>query len=217
MSGLLHSPAALRQLLAERFPPSRPRPAELLPTGISALDEAIGGGLPAGGLTEVVALGPSSGGQLFISRLLAATRSTRGRAALVDGRDAFDPPSHEPETLRHLLWVRCRTFAEAMQAMDILVRDANLALVMADLRDFDPRECRRLPVTAWYRLQRAAEQTGLAALILTPAALVGGAQLRLALRDGFHLGDFDEERGRLIERLPFEVQRSRAQAERRTA
>jgi len=188
-----------------------------MPTGIGALDEAIGGGLPAGGLTEMVAPGPSSGGQLLISRLLAATRSARGRAALVDGLDAFDPQSHEPEILRHLLWVRCRALTEAMQVADILVRDANLALVMVDLRGFAVRDYRRLPPTCWYRLQRAVEQTGLAALILTGAALVGSAQLRLALSDCLHLSDFDEERDRLAARLPVELQRSRAHAERRTA
>ena len=161
--------AALRLLLTERFPQAAPRPAAVLPTGVAAIDDAAGGGLPVGGITEVVALAPSSGGQLLISSLLAATRARRMRAALVDARDAFDPQSHEPLLLQHLVWVRCRTLDEAMHAADILVRDANLSLVMLDLRGIESRSVRGVPATTWYRLQRALERTDMAMVVLTAA------------------------------------------------
>ena len=134
MRGSPESLAALRRLLAERFPQAPPRPAAVLPTGVAAIDEAGDGGLPLGGITEAVVRAPSAGGQLLVSSLLAATRARRMRAALVDAFDAFDPRSHEPPLLQHLLWVRCRTLDEAMSAADILVRDANLGLLMLDLR-----------------------------------------------------------------------------------
>jgi hypothetical protein len=141
--------------------------APVLPTGVAAIDDVAGGGLPVGGITEVVALAPSAGGQLLISSLLAATRARRMRAALVDALDAFDPQSHEPSLLQHLVWVRCRTLDEAMHAADILVRDANFALVMVDLRGIEWRALRRVPATTWYRLQRALERTDMAMVVFT--------------------------------------------------
>jgi hypothetical protein len=167
MRGSPESLAALRLLLAERFPQAAPRPAAVLPTGVAAIDDVAGGGLPVGGITEVVALAPSSGGQLLISSLLAATRARRMRAVLVDARDAFDPQSHEPLLLQHLIWVRCRTLDEAMHAADILVRDANMALVMVDLRGLEWRALRGVPATTWYRLQRVLERTDMALVVLT--------------------------------------------------
>jgi hypothetical protein len=167
MRGSPESLAALRLLLAERFPQAAPRPAATLPTGVAAIDEAGDGGLPLGGITEVVALAPSTGGQLLIARLLAATRRQRRRAALVDALDAFDPQSHEPPLLQHLVWVRCRTLDEAMHAADLLVRDANLALVMLDLRGVAGRALRGVPATTWYRLQRALERTDMALVVFT--------------------------------------------------
>jgi len=221
-------------MLAERFPPSAPRPAAVLPTGVAAIDEAGDGGLPVGAITEVVALAPSAGGQLLISRLLAATRARRMRAALVDALDAFDPCSHEPPVLQHLVWVRCRTLDEAMHAADILVRDANLALVMLDLRGGAPRAVRSVPATTWYRLQRALERTDLAMVVFTTAApsrpafsrapgpgpvggLVGSARLRLTLAAGFPLDALAGEQTGLAFHLPVEVERNRVHEERRSA
>ena len=167
MRGSPESLAALRLLLTERFPQAAPRPAAVLSTGVAAIDDVAGGGLPVGAITEIVALAPSSGGQLLISSLLAATRARRMRAALVDALDAFDPQSHEPLLLQHLVWVRCRTLDESMHAADILARDANLALVMVDLRGVAPRALRGVPATTWYRLQRALERTDMAMVVFT--------------------------------------------------
>jgi hypothetical protein len=217
MRGSPESLAALRRLLAERFPPAAPRFAAVLPTGVTAIDELTGGGLPAGGITEVVAPAPSSGGQLLMLSLLAVTRARRARAALVDGLDAFDPQSHEPSTLQHLVWVRCRMLDEALHAADLLVRDANFALVVVDLRGFTLPALRRVPATTWYRWQRAVERTDLALVVLTTVALVGSARLRLNLAGTFLLAAFDEEQTRLAFRLQVEVQRSRGQEERRSA
>jgi hypothetical protein len=241
MRGSPESLAALRLLLAERFPQAAPRSAATLPTGVAAIDEAGDGGLPVGGITEVVALAPSTGGQLLISRLLAATRMRRMRAALVDALDAFDPQSHEPPLLQHLVWVRCRTLDEAMHAADLLVRDANLALVMVDLRGVAGRALHGVPATTWYRLQRALERTDMAMVVFTaenretgklgnremageignghpaPLGLVGSARLRLTLAGSFPLATLAGEQARLAFRLPVEVQRRHAHEARRSA
>lgn len=176
------SPAlpALRQLLRERFPASAHGRAAPLATGLPAIDE-VTGGLPRPALTELVCAAPSCGSQLFIGQLLDVTRAAAQRVALVDAGDAFDPVSWPPGLLEHFIWVRVGSADQAMAAADLLVRDANLALVMLDLRHASPGKLRRIPASQWYRLQRALESTTLAALVISPMAMVPSAQLRLEL------------------------------------
>jgi hypothetical protein len=217
MLGPPQSVDGLRRLLSERFPPALSRSAAVLRTETPALDEPGGGGLPLGAITEVVSLQPSSGGQLLILKLLEITRLQRSRVALIDGIDAFDPRSHQPAGLEHLVWVRCHTLDETMHAADILAHDANLALVMLDLRGFTVPELRRVPASTWYRLQRAIERSDTALLVLTTQPLVSSAVLRLNLCGAFTLADLDALQPDLVHALPAEVQRNRLQLERRSA
>jgi hypothetical protein len=199
---------ALRHLLAERFP-SVPRTAgRRLPTGLAALDETTGG-LPLGAITELVCGAPSCGGHLFLGQLLAVTRAARQRVALIDGADSFDPASHPADVLCHLLWVRCPGTAAALQAADILARDANLGLVVLDLRRAPAGELRRTPPAFWYRLQRAVEPADLALVVETPHAAVPSARLRLVLAAGHSAAALDEGRPALAVRLAPAVQRQR--------
>jgi len=69
----------------------------------------------------------------------------------------------------------------ALAATDLLTRDANLGLVVLDLRDLTERELRRTPASFWYRLQRAVEPADLALVVITPRATVPSAQLRFVL------------------------------------
>ncbi len=177
----------LRQLLAERFPQTPRESRGSHPTGIAGIDAALGGGLPAGRLTELVSARPSSGGQSALSRILSETRAARERVALVDGSDAFDPSAVPPDCLRHLVWVRCRDCSQAFAAADILVRDGNYAVVVLDLRGLDERALRRTPPTAWHRLQRAAEAGGAAVLVQTEFPLAPAVPARLVLEEGLPL------------------------------
>ena len=187
----------LRQLLADRFP-SAPRPATgVLPTGIPAVDEVLGG-LPRRGLTELVCAAPSTGGELFIAQLLALTRRQSARVALIDATDNFDPQSIPPDELQHLVWVRCRSIPQAMAAADLLAREASLDLVMLDLTCGALSALRRIQDHTWYRLQRAVEQTNLVFLALTPVRLVASAQLRLQLSQPHALARQQSARPRLI-------------------
>ena len=54
----------LRQLLAERFPQICAAPDERLPTGVPAMDAAIGGGLPKSAITELTSPNLSAGSAL---------------------------------------------------------------------------------------------------------------------------------------------------------
>ncbi len=61
--------AALRSLVAARFPQKTRRQGLAGPTGVPALDLALGDGLPASQLTELVSSAPSSGAQLVLAQL----------------------------------------------------------------------------------------------------------------------------------------------------
>ncbi|MDP2138341.1 MAG: hypothetical protein Q8J74_10880 [Candidatus Didemnitutus sp.] len=203
--------AALRHLLAELFPAAPRTHATVLPTGIATLDEEIGG-LPRRAITEIIPVGPSCGSQLLLGQLLAVTRTQQRRVALIDGCDQFDPASSSPDLLAHVVWVRCRSLAEALSAADLIVRDANFSLALLDLRGATARELHRIPATFWYRLQRAVEQTDLALVITTPHACVPSAQLRLELGRPAEFHELEAERPALLAQLLPVVLRQRRAA-----
>jgi hypothetical protein len=212
--------AELRRQLAERFPTAARPPGRALSTGISAIDDATGG-LPLGAVTEIVCTAPSCGSQLFLGQLLAVTRTTRTRVGLIDATDAFDPDSFSADLLTHLVWVRCPTdtpasakitaTALALQAADLLARDANLGLVVLDLRYAPAADLRRIPGPQWYRFQRAVEPTDLAFVVLTPRPSVPSAQFRLVLHISHDQTAFARERPVLTAPLSPTFQRQRLQ------
>src|SRR5688572_8871020 len=210
MSAAPEKLAALRQLLAERFPTVPRSTGGVLPTGIPAVDDATGG-LPLSALTEVVCAAPSCGSQLLIGQLLTATRATRTRVALIDSTDSFDPASFDEDLLAHLVWVRCASTTAALNAADLLARDANLGLVILDLRRAPEADLRRTPSTQWYRLQRAVEPTDLALVVETPRASVPSAQVRFKLTTSHDIRAFDCERTALTTALSPTIQRQRVQ------
>src|SRR5258708_1209892 len=84
----------LRKLLVERFPHTPvPAATRRLITGLSFLDQAIGGGLPKGAITELISAQISAGSASLIHALLQAGQRNHYFVALIDGRDAFDPAS----------------------------------------------------------------------------------------------------------------------------
>src|SRR5262245_22170337 len=99
----------LRQLMAERWPHVRTGlgPAQLLPmlpTGVSQLDTLLGGGIPAGELTELVGEGLGSGSAQVVHHFLRQTAADGRFLALVDGADSFDADAAESASLARLLW-----------------------------------------------------------------------------------------------------------------
>jgi hypothetical protein len=202
--------AELRHLLAERFPTVPRTTGRVLPTGIPAIDDATGG-LPLSAITEVICAAPSCGGYLLIGQLLAATRATRTRVALIDSTDSFDPASFDEDLLAHLVWVRCGSTTAALSAADLLARDANLGLVVLDLRRASDADLRRTPSTQWYRLQRAVEPTDLALVVETARAAVPSAQVRFKLGTAHDLTALDRERLTLTAELAPTLQRQRLQ------
>ena len=210
MSVARKSIAELRRDLAKRFPSAARTAGRVLPTGLAAIDDAAGG-LPIAAVTELVCTAPSCGGHLLLAQLLALTRTERRRVALIDSTDSFDPASFAPDLLAHLVWVRGISTAQALAAADFLARDANLGLVVLDLRRAPEADLRRIPGPQWYRLQRAVEPTDLALLVLTPRPSVPSAQLRLVLSAAHTSGAFEAERPALAAALTPLLQRQRLQ------
>jgi hypothetical protein len=213
----------LRQFLAERLPrarlgmaPERMVPAAL-PTGIESIDQGLGGGLPQGAFTELVAPGEGSGSAQFIHSLLRHTASAGRFLTLVDGADSLDIDALEPEALAHLLWVRCRSTAEALQTTDLLLRDRNIALVVLDLKLNPAHELRRIPGTLWYRLSRLMEQHGGTVLVITPQPLVAGAAARIVSRTRLDHRDLERSPDTLDLRFETEQRRVREAGARQTA
>ncbi len=97
--------------LAHRIPSAlTPRPQHAqptIPTGIPAVD-ALTGGFPRGGLTEICGVTSSGRTSLLISFIAQLTQAGEV-CTLVDASDTFDPRSaaHAGIVLSRLLWVRC--------------------------------------------------------------------------------------------------------------
>jgi len=184
----------LRQLLAERFPQTFAPAADRLATGVPAIDQLVGGGLPKNAITELSSPNLSAGSALLVYALLQNAHRAGYFLALVDGRDSFDPQPMGNMRLANLLWVRCAKAFEAVQAADLLLRDGNFPLVLLDLVLNTPEELRKIPQTNWYRLQRLAEAAPAAFLVLTRASIISSAQLKLSLDNTWKIADLEQER-----------------------
>jgi hypothetical protein len=199
----------LRKLLAERFPQPPFSVVTRLVTGLSFVDQTIGGGLPKGAITELISPQISAGSASFIQALLQAAHRDRYFLALIDGRDSFDPSALselDNARLRNLLWVRCSKALEAVKAADLLLRDGNFPLLIIDLVFNSPEELRKIPQTTWYRFQRLVESAPTACLVLSRHGMVSSAQFKIVLENSWCLETFEEAEA--ISRLQMRVQRS---------
>jgi hypothetical protein len=198
----------LRQLLAERLSRSDAYKEEgTCVTGLPALDEI---GIPSGALTEIVSsttAGP--GGGLLLYGLLHAAIQQGQRVLLIDGKKAFAPRDLPQSELNGLLWTRCREAGEAIKAADLAVRDGNMPLVILLLTVNPANELRRIPATAWHRLQMLAEKSAVTLLAFTPHAQIGCARLRLSVGGNFPLDRLHLDRNKLLPALHVRVERRR--------
>src|ERR1700730_18042263 len=196
----------LRKLLVKRFPHA-PAPASTrLSTGLSSLDQTIGGGFPKSAITELISPNFSAGSASLIHALLQAAQRDRYFLALIDGQDSFDPSASDSGCLRQLLWVRCQKTFDAIKVAGLLLRDGNFPLVIVDLVLNAPEELRKIPQTSWYRLQRLVEAAPTACLILSRQSRVSSAQLKIVLDNSWTLETLETDDA--ISRSRFRVQRS---------
>lgn len=117
------SAAALRlqieSALADRIPSAlTPAPRVLrptAPTGVAALDDRLGGGLPLGAISELT--GPEGSGRTSLALSFVSGLTDVGRVcAWIDVSDALDPESAAAAgvDLDRLLWVRCGREAQQL-------------------------------------------------------------------------------------------------------
>lgn len=212
-----HSVVDLRNLLASRFPHLRqgvetPGPSPNLATGIRPLDVLLGGGLPQGEFTELIACGNGSGSTEVIHELLNHLARSRQFLALIDGLGSFDPGAVEPAVLTRLLWIRCRQTREAFQAADLLLRDRNFPVVVLDLKLNPLRELRKVQASTWYRYARLLEHNQTTVLVITPQQLVSGASYRVSVESALGIDALSQSRPELLSCLRFKLLRATAVA-----
>lgn len=153
--------------------PRRRAGAGVLATGLDPFDGLLGGGLPRGGLTELVGRG-SCGRLTLLYAALCAVTDAGEAAALVDLGDVLDPQAAAEHGVRleRLLWLRPRRLGDAVAAAEMLV-ETGFPLVALDLGL--PPVRGRAPLAAWLRLARGAGERGAVALAASPYRLSGCA------------------------------------------
>jgi len=160
-------------------------PEARLSTGFPDLDDLLGGGIPRGDLTEVVALGSAGATTLAYRLCLEITRSAL--AAWIDAPDALDPASAAASgiDLERLLWVRPPDLGAALVATEMVLRMGGFPLVLLDIGNHvgspstlrhpsEPRPGRGRASSSralaaphtWLRLTRAAAGSRSALLVL---------------------------------------------------
>ena len=138
-----------------RLGTARPAAVARLRTGLAVLDDALGGGLPRGRVTELA--GPPSTGRTGLACAIAASATRAGETiAWVDAEDALEPASAAAAdvALVRVLWVRPRNVPDAFRAAEILLGAGGFGLVVLDVG------AERGETGLWPRLARAAERTG---------------------------------------------------------
>jgi RecA/RadA recombinase len=141
------------------------------PTGLAALDAALGGGFPRGRVSEVV--GPGCCGRTSLAlALLARTTAAGELAAWVDQADALDPASAAGAgvDLGRVLWVRPREVGAALRSVEHVLQAGGFPLVLLDLYTDGAVH---VPAAAWPRLRKAAAAAGAALVLLARRRLAG--------------------------------------------
>jgi len=161
----------------------RERPApETVSTGIEEID-SIAGGVPRGSLTKITGAASSGRTSLMLS-ILAESTARQEVCALVDAGNGFDPASaaQSEVNLERLLWIRCGTslgpqknnsqknLERALKVTDMLLQSGGFGIVAMDLGNIAEEWVRRIPLTSWFRFQRAVENTPTALLVLEAQA-----------------------------------------------
>ncbi len=195
-------------------------------TGLTVLDERVGGGLPRGQLSEIV--GPRSSGRTSLLLQAAAAATARGElVAIIDALDMLDVASVEAAgvDVRRLLWVRghvvtnpglcrdlnSRAMEQAVKALGLVLQAGNFGLVVLDVGEAPRDAVRRLPFTTWLRLQRMVEGSQTMCVLVGEQSMSrSAAGLSITVKPAPVGGR--RFVGRLFDGLDFEVHVARARA-----
>jgi recombination protein RecA len=106
---------------------------EVVPTGIIAIDLALGGGIPRGRIIEIY--GPESSGKTTLSSYMVGQVQARGGlAAFIDAEHAFDPDYAKTLGVRlpELLVSQPDTGEQALEICETLVRSNAVDIIVVD-------------------------------------------------------------------------------------
>lgn len=159
------------------------RARDVAPTGLPAIDTALGG-LPRGQLSEIVGR-RSSGRTTILCHMLAAAAARGEAVAVIDACDRFDPGSAEAAgvELSKLLWVReTGDAARALKALNLVLQAGGFGLVAFDVADVHARMLQQFPYTTWMRIARVIEGSQTSAVLVAADHLArspGGVTIAL--------------------------------------
>jgi len=134
--------------------------------------------LPRGGITEI--FGEASSGRTALAQWMLANTTLGGEvAAVVDCDDAFDPASARQADLGKILWVQCGHLLEvALKAVDLILHNGGFGLVLLDLGYVSAAVLSKIPLSYWFRFQRAVEHTPAALLIIARRPVAKSSSVR---------------------------------------
>lgn len=170
MLSLARRQELLQELRRIAAPARTAWPERAAATGIGALDEVLGGGLPKGRVTELI--GCRSAGRTALALSTFAMATARGEAvALVDVEGMLDARDAEAAgiDLGLLLWVHAGEVKRGVRASELILRAGGFGVVALDVGETPPR----VPDSAWLRLGRATESSGVALVLSSPRRVAG--------------------------------------------
>ena len=168
---------------------------EVFATGITEVDEILGGGIPRGCITEVSGAA-STGKTSFALSTIASITQVGNACAWVDVSDALSPEAAAAAgvELRRLLWLRMSAergkkvadkpwsrLEQALKATDLLLQTGGFGAIVLDMSDVLAQHARRIPLATWYRFRLAAEQARTSLIFLTQSPCASSCA-SLALR-----------------------------------
>jgi len=178
------------------------------------LNDALGGGLARGQLTEIVGAKGLAAGGLVMAELLADARREGRYVMLLDVGRGFSPESFPAEHLESLLWVGCDSTPQAVEALDVATRDENVQLFLLDLRDRDSSDWRGVRASQWRRVLGQLRSREAAAVIFADSPVTSATKRRIEVTAPLSVESFHRPRAELVADCRFHPVEAEAQEER---
>lgn len=135
--------------------------AKHAPLQVSCLNSLFPNGLERGSVIEIS--GPRSSGKTSVSHyILSASIRSEEICAYIDLNNEFSPSSitQQGASIDFLSWIRCNGNTDhAMRATDLILHSGGFGLVVLDLTGASFQTINRIPLSYWFRFQRAIDDT----------------------------------------------------------
>ena len=135
--------------------------SKLKPLELLQLKAFIPNGLQRGSLAEIT--GSKSSGKTAVSLYILAESISKGETcAYIDLQNQFDLKAFPQRgvSLSQLSWVRCHGNTEhAIRCADLILHAGGFGIVLLDLCGASSQDLNHIPLSYWFRFQRAIENT----------------------------------------------------------